>query len=67
MLRRLVLAMKTHKCLYCKKEIEVGRYGHLRLHKDGNRGCVGSGQTVYRMSKDEESLDMMKKLRKAPS
>jgi len=53
--------MKTHKCPYCKQEIEVGKYGHLRLHKDGNRGCVGSGQSVYGMSKDEESLDMMKK------
>jgi len=55
--------MKTHECLYCKQEIKVGKYGHLKLHKKGNKGCVGSGQTVYKMSKDEEVIDMLKKLR----
>ena len=55
--------MSTHRCLYCKREIEVGRYGHLRPHKKGNQGCVGSGQSAYRMSKDEEFLNMMKRLK----
>lgn len=54
--------MRTYKCLYCKKEVEVGKYGHLRLHKKGSQGCIGSGQSVHRMSRDEELLDTMKKL-----
>lgn len=53
---------RTYKCLYCQKNITVGKYGHLRPHKKGTRGCVGSGQSVHRMSRDEEFLDMTKKL-----
>jgi hypothetical protein len=40
---------KKQKCMYCSRQVEVSRKGHLMTHLNGARQCVGTGFIADRM------------------